>query len=85
MRRELPLPKEIWDPIPPDIQAALRVVIDGYEHRIATLEAELAALKNRVNQNSQNSSRPPSSDGPGVKRFCRKFSPEVFPAMLLHG
>jgi transposase len=68
MRREPPLPKEIWDRIPPDIQAALRVVIDGDEHRIATLEAELAALKNRVNQTSQNSSRPPSTDGPGVKR-----------------
>jgi transposase len=66
--RELPLPTELWGRIPPDIQAALWVVIEGYEQRIATLETELAALKNRVNQNSQNSSRPPSSDGPGVKR-----------------
>src|SRR5919198_338743 len=68
MKRELPLPRELWDRIPPDIQAALGVVIDGYEQRIATLEAELAALKNRVNQTSQNSSRPPSTDGPEVKR-----------------
>jgi transposase len=67
-QKELPLPKELWDRIPPDIQAALWVVIEGYEQRIATLEAELVALKTRVNQNSQNSSRPPSSDGPEVKR-----------------
>jgi hypothetical protein len=67
-KRELPLPKELWDRIPPDIQAALQVLIEGYEQRIATLQAELAALKDRVNQNSQNSSRPSSSDGPGVKR-----------------
>jgi transposase len=67
-QKELPLPKELWDRIPPDIQAALWVVIEGYEQRIAMLEAELVALKTRVNQNSQNSSRPPSSDGPEVKR-----------------
>jgi hypothetical protein len=29
--RELPLPRELWDRIPPDIQAALRVVMEGYE------------------------------------------------------
>jgi Family of unknown function (DUF6444) len=67
-QKELPLPQELWERIPPDIQAALQVLIAGYEHRIATLEAELAALKTRVNQNSQTSSRPPSSDGPEVKR-----------------
>jgi transposase len=67
-KTELPLPKDLWERIPPDMQAALWVVIEGYAQRIATLEAELAALKTRVNQNSQNSSRPPSSDGPGVKR-----------------
>jgi transposase len=67
-QRELPLPPDLWERIPPDIQAALWVVIEGYEQRIATLEAELVALKTRVNQNSQNSSRPPSSDGPEVKR-----------------
>ena len=67
-KRELPLPKELWARIPPDIQAALQVLSEGYEQRIATLAAELAALTERVKQNSQNSSRPPSSEGPGVKR-----------------
>jgi hypothetical protein len=31
--RELPLPTELWDRIPPDVQAALQVVIEGYEQR----------------------------------------------------
>lgn len=36
--------------------------------RIAALEAENAELKAKLGQNSNNSSKPPSSDGPGVKR-----------------
>ncbi len=35
--------------------------------QIARLEAEVAELKRRLGQNSQNSSRPPSSDSPFVK------------------
>jgi transposase len=66
--KELPLPKELWDRIPPEVQVALQGLSEGYEQRIATLEADLAALKSRGTQNSQNSSRPPSSDGPEVKR-----------------
>src|SRR6266496_1603004 len=68
MNREPPLPPELWDRIPPESQAAIWVLRDGYERRIATLEAEVAELKERLNRNSQNSSQPPSSDGPQVKR-----------------
>jgi transposase len=75
MHREAPLPPLLWDQIPPGVQAALRVVIAGYERRLATLEAEGAALRGevrelreRLNQTSQNSSRAPSTDGPHVKR-----------------
>jgi hypothetical protein len=64
MRKELPLPSELWERMPPDIQAAIWVVVDSYERRIAALEAEVAELKERLGQNSQNSSRPPSTDGP---------------------
>jgi transposase len=68
MERKPPLPQELWDRIPPDIQAALWVLVADYERRLATLAAEVAELRERLNQNSQNSSRPPSSDGPQVKR-----------------
>ena len=68
MERTLPIPRELWEQIPPHVQAVLWVVIDRDEERIATLEAEVAELRARVTQNSQNSSRPPSSDGPHVKR-----------------
>jgi transposase len=75
MRREPPLPQELWGQIPPLVQAALWLVVEGYEQRLAGLEAEVGRLKSEVQelstqlgQNSQNSSRPPSSDGPQVKR-----------------
>jgi transposase len=68
MRREPPLPKELWEQIPAASQAALRVLIESYEQRIGALEAEVAGLKEQLQQNSQNSSRPPSTDGPQVKR-----------------
>ena len=68
MKREPPLLQELWDQIPPHIQAAIWVLVEGYEQRIAALEAEVAELKERLNQNSRNSSRPPSADGPEVKR-----------------
>jgi len=58
----------LWDQIPLPVQAALWVLIESYERRIAALEAEVAELKEQLQQNSQNSSRPPSTDGPQVKR-----------------
>ena len=68
MRREPFLPPEVWEQIPPAAQAAIWVMVEGYERRIAALEAQVAELRERLNQNSQNSSRPPSTDAPAVKR-----------------
>jgi hypothetical protein len=68
MRRDLPLPRELWDQIPPWVQAALWVRIESYEQRIAAREAEGAELKGQLQQNSQNSWRPSSTDRPEVKR-----------------
>jgi transposase len=66
--QDAPIPKELWDQIPPAAQAALRVFIDSLHQRIAILEKQVADLTARLGQNSSNSSKPPSSDGPQVKR-----------------
>jgi transposase len=42
--------------------------IDEQDKRIAALETENRELKARLNQNSTNSSKPPSSDPPGTQR-----------------
>src|SRR5712692_1243098 len=75
MRREPPLPQALWSQIPPPVQAALWLVVEGYEQRITGLEAQVAELQGelrelraQLGQTSQTSARPPSSDGPPVKR-----------------
>jgi len=35
MLRTPPLPPELWDQIPPAVQAVLGVIIEGYERRVA--------------------------------------------------
>src|SRR5215212_9645653 len=50
------LPPEVFDALSPAVQAYIR-----------HLEARLADLEARLNQNSTNSSKPPSSDPPHAK------------------
>jgi transposase len=61
MNADPPIPDELWQQIPPAAQAAIRDLIQRYERRLADLEA-------RLKQNSTNSSKPPSSDPPTLKR-----------------
>ena len=63
-----PIPKELWDTIPPPAQAALRAVFEQMQARIERLEREVAELKARLGQNSTNSHKPPSSDPAPIKR-----------------
>jgi transposase len=56
-----PIPQPLWATVPPEAQAAIRALLTTLERRIADLEE-------RVNKNSTNSSQPPSSDLPSVKR-----------------
>lgn len=56
-----PIPDALWQQVPPAAQAAILALLQHYEQRLAQLEA-------RLNQNSTNSSKPPSSDPPAVKR-----------------
>lgn len=57
------LPPDVFDALPPAVQAYIRFL----EARVGHLEARLADLEARLDQNSSNSSKPPSSDGPHVK------------------
>jgi transposase len=72
-----PIPDEIWQQIRPAAQAAILALIQHYEQRFAELEA-------RLNQNSTNSSTPPSSDPPALKRAPPK-TPSTIKAGGQHG
>jgi transposase len=63
-----PIPAELWDQIPPAAQAAILALIQKYEQRLQALQRKVDQLTERLNQNSTNSARPPSSDPPHVKR-----------------
>lgn len=54
------IPESLWNTVPPEAQAAILAAFASLEKRIAELEA-------RLNQNSTNSSKPPSTDPPAVK------------------
>jgi transposase len=61
MKETPPLAQPIWDQLPPEAQAAVSVLVRSFERRIADLEE-------RLNRNSTNSSKPPSTDPASVKR-----------------
>lgn len=66
----LPISSEDWARTPPAVQA---VVLTLWEE-VQILRARVAALEERLGQNSQNSSRPPSTDPVGLPRRQRKPS-----------
>jgi transposase len=63
-----PIPTELWDQIPPAVRTAILILIRHYEQRLQALQKRSDELEQRLGQNSTNSSRPPSSDPPHVKR-----------------
>lgn len=67
MTRPASIPIDLWDAIPATLRSAIGVIVTGLEARVAHLEGRVADLTARRDQNSSNSSKPPSSDGPGVK------------------
>ena len=54
--------------MPPAAQAAVTALVQRYEQQLQALQQQVDRLQQRLNQNSTNSSRPPSSDPPHVKR-----------------
>ena len=68
MTGTLPLPPQIWGTLSPEAQAAVLALVNRLESQIAELTQQVHELKPRLDQNSTNSSRPPSTDPIGVKR-----------------
>jgi len=66
-----PLPADLWDSLPPEARAlvvALRAEVAELRAKVREQQEQLRELQERLGQNSTNSSRPPSSDPPAVKR-----------------
>ena len=61
-----PLPPELFDVLPPVVQAYIRH-LEAIAAQVAVLTARVAELEAKLNLNSSNSSKPPSSDGPQGK------------------
>jgi transposase len=68
MRPQPPIPEDPWQQIPAAAQAAILALVQQYEKRLQGLQRQVDDLQQRLNQNSTNSSRPPSTDPPTVKR-----------------
>jgi transposase len=68
MNPQPPIPEPLWSSVPADAQAALRDAWKSLQDRIAELEAQVRDLQARLQLNSTNSSKPPSSDPIGLKR-----------------
>jgi len=63
-----PLPPQIWETLTPEAQAAVLALVCRLEQQVTELKQQVRDLKARLDQNSTNSSKPPSSDPIGVKR-----------------
>jgi transposase len=68
MERPASIPQHIWDSFSDEARAIVGAVVAGLERQVAELEQQVQGLKARLDQNSTNSSRPPSTDPIGVKR-----------------
>jgi transposase len=68
MNPQPPIPEPLWSTVPADAQAALVAAWKSLQDRIAALEAQVRDLEARLQLNSTNSSKPPSSDPIGLKR-----------------
>jgi transposase len=67
MSSQPPIPAELWDQIPPAAQAAITALVQQYERQLQALQEQVKELQQRLNKNSTNSSKPPSSEHPHAK------------------
>jgi hypothetical protein len=73
-QQQMPSSSEEWAQTPKTVQGFVLFLLA----RIQAMEAELADLREQVNANSRNSSRPPSGDGPSVPPRTSKRAKRVF-------
>jgi transposase len=67
MNRPTSIPHHIWYSLTDEARAVIGAVIDGLEKRLVESERQIQELRARFDQNSSNSSKPPSTDPIGVK------------------
>ena len=66
-----PLPADLWNSLPSEARAlilAQRAEVAELQAKVQALQRQVQELSDRLNQNSTNSSRPPSTDPPTAKR-----------------
>jgi transposase len=78
----LSVPPEDWDHTPLSVQVviialwhedqAFKQQVTTLEEQIASMQAEVERLHEQVNKNSHNSSKPPSSDPPQVRKYPKR-------------
>jgi len=78
----LPIPQEGWEQTPLSVQAMVVALWQGnqvlkqqvtvLQKQVDSLEAEVTKLREQVNQNSKNSSKPPSSDPPYQRKYPKQ-------------
>src|SRR4051812_10225998 len=68
MDRSTSISQPIWDGFSDEARAIVGTVIADLERQIIELRQQVQDLKARLDQNSTNSSKPPSTDPIGVKR-----------------
>jgi transposase len=68
MNRPPSIPQHIWDSLTDEARAVIGAALAELEERLAEAEQQIQELRARLDQNSTNSSKPPSTDPIGVKR-----------------
>jgi transposase len=82
----LPIPQEDWDCTPLSVQAVvialwqenqgLKQQVAALQEQMAILQAEVERLREQMNKNSRNSSKPPSSDLPATRKYPKREKSE---------
>lgn len=77
----LPITSEDWEKTPLSVQAlvimlweenrTLKEQVERLQTQMTTMQGEIAKLHERINKNSQNSSKPPSSDPPQKRKYSK--------------